>query len=93
MSKLGPWIICPTCGGEGKHSRALGSFTREEFDRDFTYEEQEAYIDGAYDQICGTCSGSGKVREHDENAWANHARALAYDRHGGRFNDAGEPLW
>ena len=83
-----PWIICPTCSGDGKHSRALGSFTMEEFNEAFDPDEQEAYMAGAYDQTCDTCSEAGKVRE--TTGLLRHAHQLANES---GFNDAGERLW
>ena len=83
-----PWIICPTCSGDGHHCRNLGAYSMEEFNETFSYEEQEDYFSGAYDTPCGTCSGSGKIRD-DEQHWSKHSAQLQYES--GR-NDAGEPL-
>lgn len=69
MQKLqskAPWIICPTCSGDGKHSRNLGSFSADQFNAEFSDDEQEAYFSGAYDSRCDTCNGSGKVRDEEE---------------------------
>jgi hypothetical protein len=57
--------ICPTCAGEGKHSRHLGSFTADEFNEAFDPEEQERYINGEFDNPCTTCNGTGKVTDQD----------------------------
>lgn len=54
------WVICPTCNGEGRHSRNL-SPNLEEADDDFVSD----YMTGAYDGHCVTCGGSGKVCEED----------------------------
>jgi DnaJ-class molecular chaperone len=53
------WEICCECGGDGKHSQALGSFSPEQLDDDPEF--AEAYFAGEYDQQCSTCRGSGKV--------------------------------
>lgn len=82
-----PWIICPTCSGDGWHSRNLGSFTREEFDYTFSPDEQDAYIRGEYDSLCQTCEGTGKVRSNEET-WRRHNAQLNYER---GCNEAGEP--
>lgn len=84
----GPWIICPTCMGEGNHSRDLGCITQEDRDRDWSPDEWEDYLEGAYDRVCGTCGGSGKVRESEE-VWRRHNLQLCFER---GVNDAGEPL-
>jgi hypothetical protein len=73
--KNAPWIICPCCRGEGKSSAYLGSYSREEFEREFDYEEQEAYFNGDYDRTCDTCHGSGKVRDEPfDPAWESERR-------------------
>ena len=84
-----PWIICPTCSGDGHHCRNLGAYSREEFDREFSPEVQEYYFNGAYDSTCETCSGSGKIRDDDKH-WSRHSAQLNLER---GVNDAGEPLW
>lgn len=67
LSLPAEWIICGICSGEGKHSRRLGAFTREEFDQEFSPEEQEMYFQGAYDSKCENCGGTGKVLVVDED--------------------------
>ncbi len=57
-----PWMICPECSGDGKHSRHLGSFTQEDRDRDWDPDEWQDYLDGAYDKPCDVCGGTGKIR-------------------------------
>lgn len=68
--RAGHWAICDVCHGHGKHSRHMGVINWEEMDRDFDYEEQEAYFNGAYDRVCSTCRGDGKTwiddGPHDE---------------------------
>lgn len=58
----GHWQICATCRGDGKHSRALGAFTQEDWERE-SYEFKEDYLNGVYDSTCEECGGSGKVWE------------------------------
>jgi hypothetical protein len=55
--KLSPWVICPTCEGDGRVDQ-LGVIVRD----DFADEEWQDYLDGRYDEPCGLCEGSGKVR-------------------------------
>jgi DnaJ-class molecular chaperone len=72
------WMICQTCSGDGSHSRALGVVDPNDFDP----EEWERYIGGGYDQTCGTCGGSGKVRTDDADASLAHRRQLCAERLG-----------
>lgn len=58
------WIICPTCRGDGTTVNPAidgNGLTAEDFrdDPDF-YDD---YMGGVYDQPCGACGGSGKMRE------------------------------
>lgn len=70
MSK---WIICPTCSGEGQHSRAIGCITADQWEQDWSDDEKEMYLEGGYDQTCESCQGSGKIKEEQ-------LRGLAEDR-------------
>jgi DnaJ-class molecular chaperone len=80
------WTICPTCDGDGSHSRRLGVVNPQEWDP----EEFEQYMEGGYDEPCGTCGGSGKIsREQRRAAMERHERQLCYER---GVNEAGEPL-
>lgn len=67
------WRICPTCSGEGKHSRALGVVNPD----DFSPDEWEDYLSGGYDQPCSTCEGTGKVREGE---WEERPRGVTRGR-------------
>lgn len=49
--------VCPTCHGEGKHSRAMGAISAREFAESWEPEEIEAYFNGAYDKVCEQCRG------------------------------------
>lgn len=53
-----PWIICSCCKGDGTVD-GLGVVSRD----DFSDEEWEEYLEGAYNAPCGACAGTGKVRE------------------------------
>lgn len=59
------WEICGGCDGEGMRLcdglRGV-AFTREDFDRDWSRDEQDQYFSGGYDVGCSECSGSGKVK-------------------------------
>lgn len=58
-----PWMICPTCHGNGSHSLRFGAISMEDFERDWDPDEREDYMAGRYDETCGTCRGTGKIRE------------------------------
>ena len=51
------WHICPTCDGNGSHSQRLGQLDLTEWSRS----ELTEYFNGAYDERCDTCKGSGKI--------------------------------
>jgi hypothetical protein len=68
-----PWMICPTCHGNGRHSLRFGAITQEDR-QDWDPEEFQAYCDGEYDETCATCNGSGKIRE---SQLAAHQERLA----------------
>lgn len=90
----GKWIICEHCEGEGRHSKRFGCMTMSEFMETFDDEEsREDYFDGAYDERCDACGGSGKMRDTEENRDMLE-RAMERERINltGR-NDAGEPMW
>lgn len=59
---MSQWMICPDCEGNGKHSKHIGAITEEDRDRDWSYDEFDDYMAGAYDKACDMCKGSGKVR-------------------------------
>jgi hypothetical protein len=56
------WEICSTCNGDGAHSRHLGAITSDDLDRDWSPDEFEDYLAGAYDRTCETCKGTGKFK-------------------------------
>lgn len=65
-----PFIVCPSCSGEGYTSR-LGAFTSSDMDEwygddwDARDEFVEAYTTrgGAYDKACDECHGERVVRD------------------------------
>ncbi len=62
------WEICDKCRGNGSHSLAIGAITADEWNGpDWSEEEKEDYLNGAYDQECEDCKGSGKVQIPDED--------------------------
>lgn len=96
----GPLMICPTCDGEGKHSRGMepagGGFTQSEFQEAFggwddqhDCSEASLYFAGHYDESCHTCGGRGMVREDDEAAADRSNYQINMAR---GYNEAGEPM-
>ena len=96
MTRPSPWVICPTCSGDGHHAKHLGSFTATEFNDYFEDEDdRDAYFNGDYDRMCQTCRGSGKLREaelaaamEEEDRRDRRQRMAETGR-----NEDGEPLW
>jgi DnaJ-class molecular chaperone len=84
------WIICPTCEGDGQHSRNLGSFTQSEFEECFDDDSREDYFAGVYDRQCETCRGAGKIRESQMERHHDQCRRERMMETG--RNEAGEPL-
>jgi len=62
------WEICHVCEGDGKHSRDIGAITESERQNDWTPEEFDGYLAGAYDKTCDDCKGTGKALALDLNA-------------------------
>lgn len=63
-TKDDPWIICPTCEGEGKTVNPnidAHGLTGEDFAEDPDFAED--YFSGVYDIQCRCCDGAGKVRQ------------------------------
>ena len=62
-------IVCPTCGGEGKHvnpSIDAHGLSREDFDEDPDFARD--YMSGVYDVPCYECRGNNVVDVLDEEA-------------------------
>lgn len=58
--------VCPTCNGKGTHvnpSIDSHGITADEWDRDWSYEDREAYMSGGYDVSCYECHGKRVVPE------------------------------
>lgn len=63
------WVICSRCDGDGKHTNPSidgHGITSEEWAHDWTDEEREGYLGGAYDVVCAECHGRGSRLEVDE---------------------------
>lgn len=76
------WAICGTCRGNGQHSLRLGAITQEDREQ-WSDDEFEDYMAGAYDEACDPCGGSGKIKVVDQDqltpeqrqAWQDATRA------------------
>jgi len=76
------WEVCWDCDGNGKHSHPAfrnHGISAEEWERDWDYEEREAYLSGAYDVPCGTCKGRRVVAEVDTDQLSPEMRKRWHD--------------
>lgn len=80
-----PWLICPTCHGDGHHCQHLGAITEEDRERDWDADSWEDYMNGLYDKTCETCGGSGKVRTDTLNRILEEAAEYRSERHHGDY--------
>ena len=81
------WVICPTCDGDGGHSRGLGVIDPDRLADDYF---MTAYLRGDFDSRCERCQGSGKVREIDEVAFSAEAQAWITEYRVGCYESAEE---
>jgi hypothetical protein len=61
--------VCGRCRGEGKHTNPSidgHGISEEEWERDWSYEEREDYMNGVYDVQCYECNGLRVVAAVDE---------------------------
>lgn len=66
------FVVCSTYNGKGKHvnpSIDAHGITAEEWDRDWSYEDREMYLDGFYDVSCYECGGKRVVPEIDSKGY------------------------
>lgn len=73
------WAICGRCSGNGTLALHGIAITSDEWAHDWSPEEQEGYMRGAYDTACETCGGDGKVREPDWDRMDAALRKLVED--------------
>lgn len=86
--------VCETCGGRGTHvnpSVDSHGITSSEWAEEWSYEERESYMQGAYDVCCYECHGEKVVfvpdepHESNEEAlkiwrrWEEQTQSWAYD--------------
>lgn len=78
------WEICGTCEGDGSHAQHLGAYTQS--DRAEMGGEWDEFADdvraGRYDQRCGECAGTGKVKAFEGEAlieWREWQAEMAAD--------------
>jgi RecJ-like exonuclease len=68
---------CANCEGAGKHSKAIGIITSEDRE-EWSDEEFDAYMGGAYDRRCEVCHGTGKVLADDNRCEKYYATDEEY---------------
>ena len=73
------WEICCNCEGHGKHSKHLGVITSEDL-QDWSSEEFDDYLNGAYDVPCSVCKGTGKVLAENNHCEQYYATDEEYFR-------------
>ncbi len=74
------WEVCSTCNGAGSHVNPAidgHGITQEERDRDWSPEEWEGYMRGAYDVTCYECDGRTTVLAADWQGLDKSDPALA----------------
>ena len=64
--------VCPTCEGEGQHSRHLGVVEPDDFDT----EGMEDYLAGKYDKTCEGCKGKRVIPVMDAEWLTAHPDVL-----------------
>ena len=76
------WGICESCDGNGRHDHPAfaNGISGEEWANEWSEEDREAYLSGAYDVRCDECEGSGKVRVPVLSAMTPEERE-AYEEH------------
>jgi len=60
------FVVCGTCGGSGTHvnpSIDSHGITMDEWDSEWSYDDQERYTSGFYDVQCYECNGKRVVPE------------------------------
>lgn len=63
------WVVCPTCNGNGKYvnpSIDSHGISSEEWVNEWSDDEREMYMSGAYDVTCEECRGRTTILEVDE---------------------------
>jgi len=80
--------VCPMCSGKGKHVHPDidgHGISMDEWNDEWSYEEQEAYMSGGYDVTCYECNGKRVIPVIDEKKadskalkqWDDQQRAIA----------------
>lgn len=69
---------CYRCDGRGRHSLAVDGhgITAEEWQNEWSFDEQESYLAGEYDRGCEVCKGKRVVPEVNWDALELNARNL-----------------
>lgn len=84
----GEYEVCDLCRGTGKMTnRSIGAITSDEWERDWDYEEREAYMNGRYDVLCDECNGKRVVwgidleafEKLNKEAYDHYVNKMRYD--------------
>lgn len=76
--------VCPTCDGKGQHvnpSIDSHGITSDEWDNEWSFEEQEQYMAGAYDVPCYECSGKRVSPVVDEEKCSEEMKVKVKEWH------------
>ena len=68
--------VCPRCRGNGTITNpSIGAITGEEWERDWSEQEREWYMEGVYNVPCPTCDGQRVIVVPDEEHLTEDDRA------------------
>lgn len=76
--------VCGVCSGKGSHVNPSiddNGITAEDWDRDWSYEDREAYMSGAYDVQCYGCHGKRVIPVIDEMRLTKEQKAHLDEYH------------
>lgn len=72
--------VCSRCDGEGKVvNPSIGAISQEQWEHEWSPEEQEGYLQGDYDVVCPKCNGNNVVPIIDHEAF-KRADPVNYER-------------
>lgn len=80
MPNNDPWVVCPDCNGEGKHTLHGIAIPMDEFQNEWHPDEQEAYLRGDYDTVCPTCNGRTTIKSSEVQDYHDRLQEAAIMR-------------
>lgn len=80
------FVVCSTCNGDGTHTNPdidSHGITADEWNRDWSFEDQENYMSGFYDIQCYNCGGDKVIPEIVEERLTKDKKKLVrlLDKH------------